>query len=352
MLNVRVCFFYILIALPIFCFSEEEDFETLMGRGTNLWEYVQTPEDQKRLHFFKEAFNKNFSQFQIPDKGASAKIPKVMHFVWLGPKEFPATSSKKIEKWTELHPDWTLKFWTDIDRDPPMKIMKKRLIEDFSFQFLSDAYDQSDNFGEKARILSYEILFQEGGVYIDHDVKPCTSLDELNIGLDFYCGLEKLGPSILSSSIYAASHLIGSRPSHPIIKHTLVWLRDHWKKLEEFYPGHSKTELRNRFIHRSLWALNEGIERGIDCGGLNLIFPSSYFSLARRSSSTMALHAHEETWATSENDFETKMSGQFQEILSKNNESLRIVLLLSLGILLTLIILFSFAKTMRKSYEI
>lgn len=351
MLNVRIWFFSVLILIPIFCLSAEEDFETLMGKGTDLWKYVETPEDQKRLHFFKEAFNKNFPQLRGVDKTASAKIPKVIHFIWLGPKDFPETSVRKIAKWVELHPDWTFKFWTDIDRDPPMKVMKKQLIEDFSFQFLLDAYDQSDNFGEKAKVLSYEILFREGGVYIDHDVKPCKSLEELNLLLDFYCGLEKLAPSILSSSIYAASHLIGARPNHPIIKETLVWLKERWKKLEEFYPGHTKIALRNRFVHRALWALNEGIERGMG-EGFNLIFPASYFSLARNVPSAIALHAHEETWVTAENDFEKKMEGQFQEILNKNNESLCIVLLLSLGILLTLIILFSFVKTMRKSYEI
>lgn len=348
MLNVKKLIFCLLL-WPIFCFSA--DFETLMGKGTNQWEFVETPEDQKRLSFFKEAFNKNFSKFLAADKTLPAKIPKVFHIIWLGPKEFPDASLRKIEKWVELHPEWTFKFWTDIDRNPPMELMKKQLIEDFSFQFLLDAYDQSDNFGEKAKILSYEILFQEGGVYIDHDVKPCKSLDEFNAALDFYCGLEKLGPSILSSSIYAASHLIGSKPNHPIMKETLVWLKDRWKKFEEFYPGHTKMALQNRCTHRTLWALNEGIERGVE-SGFNLIFPSSYFSLAKRTPSSVALHAHEEAWAANENDFETKMTRQFQEMLTKNNELLNIVLLLSLGVLLTLMILFSFAKTMRNSYEI
>ena len=200
MLNVKKLIFCFLL-WPIFCFSA--DFETLMGKGTNQWEFVETPEDQKRLSFFKEAFNKNFSKFLASDKTLPAKIPKVFHIIWLGPKEFPDASLRKIEKWVELHPEWTFKFWTDIDRNPPMELMKKQLIEDFSFQFLLDAYDQSDNFGEKAKILSYEILFQEGGVYIDHDVKTCKSLDEFNAALDFYCGLEKLGPSILSSSIFS-----------------------------------------------------------------------------------------------------------------------------------------------------
>ncbi|HSX04837.1 MAG TPA: glycosyltransferase [Rhabdochlamydiaceae bacterium] len=350
---LRDSLFFLLICFPIFCFSETSDFELLMGKETELWQYVQTPEDQKRIDFFKKNFNQHISSLQL--KTLKGKIPEVLHFIWLGPKDFPISSLEKIEKWIELHPNWTIKFWTDINRAPPLKKMKKQLVEDFAFQFLSDAYDQSDNFGEKAKILCYEILYQEGGVYIDHDVKPCSTLAPFNNALDFYCGLEKLGPSILSSSVYAATHLIAAKQGHPIMNEALVWLKDNWKKLEEAYPGQSKSAVKNRFAHRTLWALNEGIDRKIgmeDSQRADIVFPSTYFSLARRGASTIALHAHEGTWTRDDNDFETKMSGHIEEILSKNNESLKIVLLLSLGVLLSLTILFSFARTMRKSYEI
>ncbi|HSX12207.1 MAG TPA: glycosyltransferase, partial [Rhabdochlamydiaceae bacterium] len=265
------------IFLPIFCFSEDNDFEVSMGKGTELWQYVQTPEDLSRLDFFKKNYNLHIAALE--QKETTPKIPQVLHFIWLGPREFPIASLEKIEKWIELHPDWTIKFWTDINRAPPLKKMKKQLVEDFTFQVLSDAYYQSDNFGEKAKILCYEILFQEGGLYTDHDVKPCTSLENLNQALDFYCGLEKLGPSILSSSIHAASHLIAARPHHPILRETLVWLKENWKKLEESYPGQSKSAIRNRFAHRTLWALSEGVNRKLSAQEektVDIVFPSSY----------------------------------------------------------------------------
>jgi mannosyltransferase OCH1-like enzyme len=351
LLNVKYLFLALL--LPLVCFSQSGDFEVMMGKETEAWQYVQTPEDFQRIDFFKNNFDKQISAVRSPSR--TQKIPKVFHFIWLGPKEFPSSSLEKIEKWSELHPDWTIKFWTDINRPAPLKKMKRQLVEDFPFQFVADPFYQSDNYGEKAKLLCYEILFQEGGVYLDHDVKPCSSLETFNRTLDFYCGLEKLSPSILSSSVYAATHFIASKPHHQIIEETLNFLKDNWKKLEEAYPGQSKSALRNRFAHRTLWALNEGIDRKLaseEAQTNDIVFPSSYFSHPRRLASSIALHSHEETWTRDENDFETKMSGHFQEILSKNNDSLKIVLLMSLGVLLSLIILFSFARTMRKSYEI
>ncbi len=340
--------YFFLFYLPICCFSEALDFEALMGLDS--LQYVQTREDVQRIQFFKKNFDQHIASLQTANN--SERIPKILHFIWLGPKDFPLTSLEKIEKWIELHPDWTVKFWTDINRAPPLKKMKKQLVEEFSFKFLSDAYDQSDNFGEKAKVLCYEILFQEGGVYVDHDVKPCSTLDNLNQALDFYCGLEKLGPSVLSSSVYVATHLIAAKASHSILQEAIIWLSENWKRLEEIYPGQSKSAIKNRFAHRTQWALNEAIDRKLGTiGTMDIIFPASYFSHMKKSVSTIALHTHEETWTKDENDFETKMCCHFEEILSKNHESLKIVLLMSLGVLLSLIILFSFARTMRKSYE-
>jgi hypothetical protein len=336
--------------LPVLCFAV--DFEEAMGKGGAAWQYVQTPEDHGRLEKFKQRYQEAASALDHPS--VMARIPKVLHFIWLGPRDFPIASIEKVEKWIELHPDWTVKFWTDINRAPPLKKMQKQLVEDFTFQILGDGYYNSDNFGEKARILCYEILFQEGGLYVDHDVKPCIALDSFHHALDFYCGLEKLGPSLLSTSIYAASHLLAARPAHPILLQTLYWLKKNWKQLDEFYPGQSKAAIRNRFFHRTLWALSAGIDgywQEAQPSSCDLIFPAAFFSQAKRHPSTLALHMHEETWTVEENDFEANMRGQFQELLVKNHESLKIVLLLALGALLSVIILFAFARTMRKSYE-
>ncbi|NBV41108.1 glycosyl transferase, partial [bacterium] len=42
-------------------------------------------------------------------------IPKILHQVWLGPKEMPAQFVSWREQWRRLHPDWEYMLHTDKD---------------------------------------------------------------------------------------------------------------------------------------------------------------------------------------------------------------------------------------------
>src|ERR1700722_4591002 len=88
------------------------DFESLMGKGTSRWEFVQTKEDFENLKFFKSLYDTK----KMLVAGMSKRIfrvPKVVHFIWLGPKPFPRESVENVRSWIAKHPDWTIKFWTD-----------------------------------------------------------------------------------------------------------------------------------------------------------------------------------------------------------------------------------------------
>lgn len=319
-----------------------------MGKETPSWEYLQTPEDHRRLDFFRTLYNKNFSA-KSNSAPLIAKIPKTFHLIWLGPDHFPEQSLEKVEKWIALHPDWTSKFWTDLDRKSPHPKMEKQLIGEFPFEFLKNEFYDSVNFGEKAKILAFEILFKEGGVYIDHDTFPCKPLTELHPALDFYCGLEKLGPTILSSSVMPATHLIGAKQGHPILKETMIWLRDHWTELEQFYPGQTVPEVTSRVLHRTFSALSEGIERGIDLDeNKDVVFPVSYFSGTHRKTTSFAIHSHEAKWTHISNRFEKRVNRQFNEIIQKNDEAILLTLTLAGTSFLVCVFLFFYARRVNR----
>ena len=70
--------------------------------------------------------------------------------------------------------------------------------------------------GARADILRLEILYREGGVYIDTDfecLKP-QIFDVLNTAYDFYCGLHPLDCRDLCMN----NAIVGSIPEHPIIE--------------------------------------------------------------------------------------------------------------------------------------
>lgn len=325
-----------------------EDFDSLMGKGKNEWRFVQTAEDKRRLEGFKSVFEKQALRLaeKIPP---SKKIPKVFHFVWLGPEPFPKESLARISKWMALHPKWTFKFWTDIERGAPLPGMEVRLVDAFTFEHLGSEFYHSINYGEKAKILAYEILLAEGGVYLDHDTVPVKEFDSLNRQFHFYCGLEKLGPSLLSSSVIPATHLIGATRGHPILLETVSWLQEHWDQFEDYFTDRSKLEMNTRIVHRTFWALSEGIDQKLGKkGNSDVVFPVSYFSEKIAGASSFAVHHHDGKWAQSASHFEKKMHKKLQEMIHKEDNVIFLTFFLAGVSFLGCVFLLFYARRARK----
>lgn len=140
----------------------------------------------------------NFQKYYIEQKGDKInKIPKKIHQIWLG-GELPAKYSRITKTWQEKNPDWEYKLWTDKD------------VEDFKL-LNKTQFDSTTNFGSKADILRYEILYREGGIYIDTDFECLKSFDDL-LYLEFFTGTGHIfEPEVFNG-------LIACAPGHPIIE--------------------------------------------------------------------------------------------------------------------------------------
>jgi mannosyltransferase OCH1-like enzyme len=127
-------------------------------------------------------------------------IPRKIHQIWLGsalPEEYKILG----ETFKEKMPEWEYKLWTDATlQNYPMH--NRQL------------YDAAINYGEKADIARYEILYNEGGVYVDTDYECIKSLEPFNHYYDFYIGIQPLDTNFVQLGI----GLIGAAPQHPIIK--------------------------------------------------------------------------------------------------------------------------------------
>ena len=260
--------------------------------------FVQTPEDLENSQFYQKIYETNLTT------RASRNIPSILHFIWLGPKEFPKTSIKNIASWVEKHPGWTFKFWTDIDRTVPHPALQKVLVEESHIPHLLNCYFLSDNFGEKSEILRYEILFREGGVYVDHDLFCHKSVQDLPY--DFTCALEERGPSILSSAIFPSTHFLAARPGHPILNEAIRWTKKNWERLELAYPGNEPSALYNRVKHRTFSALQVAVKEKI--GTKDMVFPASFFSSKEKSDTAYATHSHAGSWYKEERLEEKKLA--------------------------------------------
>jgi mannosyltransferase OCH1-like enzyme len=311
------------------------DFETMMGKGQPAWKYVQTREDKEHFNFFRKLYEKNFERALAPVE--AAKIPLTLHLIWLGPQEFPQESLRNVTTWIEKHPSWTVKFWTDHDRASLHPKIQTILVQDSHLPNLLSCYYLSDNFGERSELLRYEILFAEGGVYIDHDLLCQDSLDPFNHAYDFYCGLSELGPSILSSSVFASTHLIASKAHHPILSAAMEWVKKRWSQIETDFPGNDPASVMNRVKHRTFNALNEGIQQKIDREkNIDIVLPPAFFSQSEPSESSFAIHLHAASWLKQENAAQARLVNESEQInrrIATAETLLYVQLLLSLFLL-------------------
>ncbi len=318
--------------------STAQNFYSLMGQETKHWNYVAREEDRNFLETCKEVYAKTFDELMTARK--IVKIPKVVHFIWLGPKPFPPESVENVRTWMAQHPDWTVKFWTDRDRPLPCRGMQKVFVKDFAFTRLERCFVQSQNYGEKSDILRYEILNQEGGVYVDHDANCLQSFQPLHAAYDFYCGLEAPHEPFVGQTVTCGNGVIGSRPNHPAIRRVIDLIAQRWDTLGKKYQGrdlYSRTEV---VMQRTYIALTTALKEGIlnREGNVDIVLPAAYFFAKSGMPSLYSKHFYATAWSdqkvkhTSEDKLLQKRIDRIEQ--KSKNVQLLAVLLLGFNLLL------------------
>lgn len=295
-------------------------FEDMMGKQLDCWQYVMAPIDFSNLAFFKELFEKNLSAKEA--KIESKSIPKVLHFIWLGPRQFPRESIPNIQSWMSKNPGWRVKFWTDRKRPLPAEGIEECLVGDWTHPELEKCYYKTDNFAERADLLRYEILLKEGGVYVDHDVKCFKSFDELNDSYEMYCGLELPSDTPISSSIHVTNNLIAARPGHPVLERCVEWLPKHWDEIENLYPGMEKQAVIRRIANRTFAAFADSVRDVAGRSTQDMVFPAYYFNAPSDEEAVYARHLYAGSWFQSESKFEAMARERLMRISKKTNKIL------------------------------
>lgn len=126
----------------------------------------------------------------------SYKIPKKIHQIWLGGR-LPDKYKKLTSTWRLLHPEWEYHLWGDNAADD-LEMANKGI------------FGACRNKGMKSDIMRYEILRQQGGLYVDTDFECVKPFDDL-MYLDFFAGISYDGNMVLYNG------LIATIPNHPII---------------------------------------------------------------------------------------------------------------------------------------
>lgn len=126
--------------------------------------------------------------------------------IWIGPKKPNLYFFENLHKWKGLMPNWEFKVWTNDTLTP-------ELIDKEYLDLLNDALSGS----HAADILRWYLLWKWGGYYVDADITPIKSLE--NINTHKY-------PVVLCHDLpitwnYIACGFVASEPGHKLFK-TLV----------------------------------------------------------------------------------------------------------------------------------
>jgi hypothetical protein len=339
----RFLMFFLLFSSLI---AHEADFDFYMGEKTKHWSYLQEAADLVLYKRFKTLYEKNQHLRLLPSK--EAKIPHVVHFIWLGPKSFPAESVENVRTWIAKNPGWKVKFWTDRDRPIPCAGVEKIVFQDYPFPYLKKYYEETENWGEKSDLLRFEILFQEGGAYADHDANCLIPFAGLHGAYDFYCALEAPHPPFAGRALTVGIGVLGSRPGHPIVKRWIDHVAAHWDAVGEKYPGkdgYSKTQV---VIERTYLPLTDVLRKLIGQDeNVNIVLPAAFFFAKAGLKPVYSQHFFADSWASghANRDFERQTRKELSQIDKKTNNLLYFSLaLISFNVILILFCIFLFRK--------
>lgn len=141
-------------------------------------------------------------------------IPKVIHYCWFGRNPLPKSALKCIDSWRKFFPDYVIKEWNENNFDVNAIPYTKEAYEAKKYAFVSD-------------YARFKILYENGGVYFDTDVKVIKPFDEIIergafMGREAGAYLKNIISHYQGECLAVAPGLgLGVNPGHPIYKEFL-----------------------------------------------------------------------------------------------------------------------------------
>lgn len=179
-------------------------------------------------------------------------IPKIIHQIWLGPKTPPNWC---INSWRNNYllnyPDWEYKLWTEKD----IKNIKLKT---------QNIFEKEETWRGKADILRYEILYNEGGIFIDADSFSLNkNLEDLIIDSKDYNLFVGKEPN---DNVDYANGVIGCKKHSIEMLNLINYLNQNYDELLKKHPKKYDVWLRTGPV-----VMNTIIKKNIK------IYPSNYF---------------------------------------------------------------------------
>ncbi len=102
------------------------------------------------------------------------KIPKKIHYIWVGGKSLPDEYTRNIETWRKWNPDYEIIRWDETNYDFG------------KCDYVREAYE-TKNWGFVPNFVRLDIIYECGGIYLDTDVEAIRNFDVLLNDEAFIC---------------------------------------------------------------------------------------------------------------------------------------------------------------------
>lgn len=152
----------------------------------------------------RDDLEKAYLSYRSPKgKMTAPSIPPVIHRIAIGTP--PADARRFWAQFEALHPDWTL-----ISHDSPFD-PKDWPLTSWTWPFIEYPAQQAD-------YMRLEVLWREGGIYVDWDMEPYRPLDPF-LPLKGFAAYDS--PSAKTRPEWIGTGVLGFRPHHPAVKEML-----------------------------------------------------------------------------------------------------------------------------------
>ena len=209
------------------------------------------------------------------------RIPKIIHYCWIGGKPIPEHNKKIMESWKKFCPDYEIKEWNESNYDFTKNRYMREAFENKQWAFAPDY----------ARL---DIIYEYGGIYLDVDVELIKPLDNL-LDLKGFAGFDQGNHCNFGEGF-------GALPKLPIIKD----LRDCYDNLYFIKDNGDLNKVASP-VYQTECLLAKGLARTNsiqEIDGLT-IFPAEYFDpkdfysgKIHLAENTCSIHHYDASWVT------------------------------------------------------
>lgn len=209
-------------------------------------------------------------------------IPKVIHYCWFGNGEKSELVHKCIESWKKYCPDYEIKEWNESNYD----VTKNR--------YMREAYEEK-RWGFVPDYARVDIVYQNGGIYLDTDVELIKSLDSI-LDNDSYFGFEKSGNDV---AVNLGSGF-GSIPNNHFLKEIRDYYDDMCFRNEDGSLNLTPSPLINSEVFlKHGYRMNNKYQ---NISG-NVVYPSDFFAplswtnmKGKITENTISIHRYNTSW--------------------------------------------------------